>query len=207
MKTLLVIVPPFLFVSTPLSAASADIPGGLKYDRLAAFHERGGDARSYGVSGQALLGGRFLVGGQASEESFPTLGDISGRSTGFTLGYKFTEATGDFLITVTRSQNRAGGVAGAVTWELDGEATTLGLTWRQRLSDTLEGFVGYGHTSHRETSRATLGGIVTSSRGRGQEGALNLALRFNATANADVTAGYAIVTGGNVWSIATGYNF
>lgn len=207
MQTLLVLVPLFLLASAQVIAAPANIPGELKYDRLAAFHERGGDVRSYGVSGQALLGGRFLVGGQASEEAFAAMGDISGRSMGFTLGYKFTEATGDFLITVTRSQTRASGVAGAVTWELDSEATTLGLTWRQRLSDTFEGFVGYGHASRRETARATIGGGVTSSRGRDYAGALSLALRYNATANVDVTAGYAIVSGGNVWSIATGYNF
>ena len=207
MKTLFVIAPLFLLASAQVVAAPANIPGELKYDRLAAFHERGGEGRSYGVSGQALLGGRFLVGGQASEESFPSLGDITGRSTGFTLGYKFTEATGDFLITVTLSQIRASGGAGAVTWELDGEATTLGLTWRQRLSDAFEGFVGYGHTSRRETARATIGGVVTSSLGRDYEGALNLALRYNATANVDVTFGYAIVPGGNVWSIGTGYNF
>lgn len=207
MKTLLVLAPLFLLASAQVIAAPDNIPGELKYDRLAAFHGRGGEVRSYGVSGQALLGGHFLVGGQASEETFAALGDISGRSTGFTLGYKFTEATGDFLITVTRRQIRASGGAGTATRELDGEATTLGLTWRQRLSAAFEGFVGYGHTTRRETTRSTIGGVVTTVRSRDYEGALNLALRYNATANVDVTLGYAVVPGGNVWSIATGYNF
>ncbi len=207
MKTIPVRAPLFLLASAQVIAAPANIPGELKYDRLAAFHGQGGEVRSQGVSGQALLGGCFLVGGQGSQETFTEFGDISGRSTGFTLGYKFTEATGDFIVSVTRSQVRASGGAGVATRELDGEATTLGLTWRQRVSDAFEGFVGYGHTSRRERTRTTIGGVATAASTRDHEGALNLALRYNATANVDVTFGYALVSGGNVWNLSAGYNF
>jgi hypothetical protein len=207
MKAILVLAPPFLLASAQVIAAPANIPGELKYDRLAAFYGGGGAVRSHGVSGQALLGGHFLVGGQGSEETFTEVGDISGRSTGFTLGYKFTEATGDFIVSVARSQVLASGVVGAGTRSLEGEATTLGLTWRQRVSDHFEGFIGYGHTSRRRTTRATVGGVVTSASTRDLEGAVNLALRYDAHANVDVTFGYAIVSGGNVWNLSAGYNF
>ncbi|NBX34649.1 hypothetical protein EBR16_04730 [bacterium] len=55
--------------------------------------------------------------------------------------------------------------------------------------------------------RSTVGTTVTTATAKDHEGAVNLGLRYDVDAHVDVTFGYGIVSGSNIWSVSTGYNF
>jgi len=204
---------PLLLSAVAVSAAPANIPAELKYDRVAVEYASGGDGRSYGISGEALLGGHFLLGGGVLENKFKQYGTTAGRSTGFKLGYKFTLGQGDLIASALYGQVQASGqipasgTTGAKSIALQGSETTYDLTWRQRINENYEFSVGYDYATSRQTLRSTLGTTVTNVATKDHVDSVNLGLRYNFSANLDVTLGYSFVSGGNVWSLSTGYSF
>jgi hypothetical protein len=199
---------PLLLAVATVSAAPSNVPAELKYDRLAFGYASSSDARSYGLAGEALLGGHILVGGGIADEKFKSLSGISGRSTDFQLGYKFTLGQGDLILSAGYGQIQASGSVGTSKLDSVGDSKSLGLAWRQRLNEAWEYSVGYTYSRTVQTLRSTnTNSVVTSATATDHDSAVNFALRYNLTANVDVTFGYTFVSGGNVWSLSTGYNF
>jgi len=199
---------PLLLTAVAASAAPANVPAELKYDRLAIGYASSSDGHASGITGQALLGGHFLVGGGLSDETFKGVAKLSGRSTEFQLGYKFTLGQGDLLLSAGFGQVQATGTSGTLKLDSVGESKSLGVTWRQRLNETWEYSVGYAYSRTEQTLRSTtLANVVTAATATDHDSVVNLGLRYNVGANMDVTLGYGIVSGGNVWSISTGINF
>jgi hypothetical protein len=198
---------PLLLAVATVSAAPATLPSELKYDRLAVEYSAGGDVRSYGVSAQALLGGRFLVGAVVGENKFKDLGTTAGRDTSAVLGYKFALPQGDLVASLGYGQVQASGLSGTKAIALQGDATTLGLAWRQRLNESYEYSVGCAYAGNRQTIRSTSGATVTTASASDHDTLVSLELRYNVSSNVDVTLGYTFASGGNIWSLSTGYNF
>ena len=196
-----------LLLAAVVSAAPSNLPAELKYDRLSVDYARGGDDRAYGVNGRALLGGCFLLGGGVSENRFKSLGTTAGRGTDLALGYVFALPKGDLIASAGYGQVQANGLAGTRTLALQAEASTYGLAWRQRLGESYELSLGYAYTADRQTLRSTVGTTVTTTTVKDHDGAVNLGLRYNVDAHVDVTLGYGLFSGSNVWSVSTGYNF
>jgi len=197
----------FLLAAAVVSAAPSNLPAELKYDRLAVEYAGGGDVRSYGVGGQALLGGRFLVGGAFSENRFKNLGTTSGRGADVTLGYVLPLAKGDLIATVGYGQVQATGQSGTKAIALLDDTTSLGLTWRQRISEVYEFSLGYGHATDRRTIRSTVGTTTTTTTPQGHEGSVDLGLRYKVGPHLDLTFGYTFVAGPNRWTLSSGYTF
>ena len=197
----------FLFAAAVVSAAPSNLPAELKYDRLAVEYAGGGDVRSYGVGGQALLGGRFLVGGAFREHDFKNLGTTSGRGADFTLGYALPLAKGDLIATVGYGQMQASGQSGTKAIALLEDTTSLGLAWRQQISEVYEFSLGYVHATDRQTIRSTAGTTTTTTTPQGHEGSVNLGLRYKMGPHLDLTFGYTFVAGPNRWTLSSGYTF
>lgn len=199
---------PLLLAVATASAAPTNVPAELKYDRLGVGYASGGDGHSYGITGEALLGGHFLVGGGVNDETTKGLVGLSGRSTEFQLGYKFTLGQGDLILSAGYGQIQSAGTSGTSKLDLAGDSKSLGLAWRQRLNEAWEYSVGYTYDRTAQTLRSTnINSVVTSATTTDHDSSVNLGLRYNVDANVDVTLGYCFVSGGNVWSISTGYNF
>lgn len=195
--------------SSAAFAQSSLNKSGLSYDRVSVGYSSSSDVRSFGVNASALLGDNVLVGGNYQDVKFKNFDSVSGTSTGFGLGYKFSLGSGDLVLSLGYAQIQAAGLSGATVVAAAGESTTLGLAWRQKISDSLEYGVSYVHGSTNVVSGGydLVSGASSSNGSSTNDDQLSLSLRYNLTKSFDVTAGYTFASEGNIWSLSAGYNF
>jgi hypothetical protein len=198
-----------LAASSAAFAQSSLNKSGLSYDRVSVGYSSSSDVRTFGVNASALLGDNVLVGGNYQDVTFKNFGSVSGTATGFGLGYKFSVGSGDLVLSLGYAQIQAAGLSGSTVIAAAGESTTLGLAWRQKISDSLEYGVSYvhGRTNVVAGGYDLVSGASSSNGSSTNDNQLGLTLRYNLSKAFDVTAGYAFASGGNIWSLSAGYNF
>jgi hypothetical protein len=209
MKNTTLLTLTLLAASSAAFAQSSLNKSGLSYDRVSVGYSSSSDVREFGVSATALLGDNVLVSGTYQDVKFKNFGSVSGTATGFGLGYKFGVGSGDLVLSLGYAQLQAAGLSGATVIAAAGEATTLGLAWRQKISDSLEYGVSYTYSRTNVVSGGydLVSGATASNGSSTNDSQLGLSLRYNLTKAFDVTAGYTFAKGSNIWSLSAGYNF
>jgi hypothetical protein len=201
-----------LLSAVAVSAEPANSPAVLKYDRLAVSYADGSGTsgtRSFGVTGAALLGDRFIVGGSVSTYKLKAL-DAAGPLVTFDLGYKFTLEQGDLIVTTRYGQaqvSRGFGANSANSADLQADEISTGLTWRQEINQSFEYSLGYSYVITNVIINAPIGGARTRFSREIFDSVGSLGFRYNVNANVDISLGFSFGSGKQTWSLSTGYNF
>jgi len=195
-----------LLSAVAASAESANSPAGLNYDRLAVSYANGSGTRSFGVTGAALLGDRFIVGGSVSTYKLKDL-DAAGPLVTFDLGYKFTLEQGDLIVTTRYGQVQVSSGFGANSADLQADEISTGLTWRQAINQSFEYSLGYSYVITNATVNAPIQGARTRFTREIYDSVGSLGFRYNVNANVDISLGFTFGSGEQTWSLSTGYNF
>jgi len=126
-----------------LAAASAEAQtktgnSGLPYDRISVVRSFGSDVHSTGVVGSVQIWD-FLLGADHTHSSYSNLGTVTGKRTGFNLGYLVGTGDADLILSVNYANSDGSGtLANGTAATVDADTFGVGVAWRQRINASLD---------------------------------------------------------------------
>ena len=190
------------------AAARTPNPSGLVYDRVGIGYVQNDAYDGIQLSGAAILGEGFLVGGSYSNiDGRKDFAGVDGEYSRFHIGYVFYVGAGDIIVTAGYGQGNMYGDAAVVVQD----EMALGIAYRQAIAAGLEFSVGYSRIDSTVAAVVDLGGgIIGLDALEEDANVFTLGLRYNFSRQFDLTATYSFQkdeVGGDMLAISAGYNF
>lgn len=197
---------------TPAFAQTAAVAptNKISYDRVSVGYSSNNVSTGMSLSGTALLGSSFLIGGSYTDVNYKNnLDGVSGKSTGFGIGYKLSAGPGDIVLSLGYAQLQAAGVVSSTVVAAAAEQTSYGIGYRVKLNSAVELSADY---TRRKVN--TVSGLYDLSTGQsasqGTSESYNdfgVSARYYINKSFDITAVYTFSSSVNTWSLSAGYNF
>lgn len=202
-----------------LTAASAQAQtktgnSGLPYDRISVVRSFGSDVHSTGVVGSVQLWD-FLLGADYTRSNYSNLGTVTGKRTGFNLGYLVGTGDADLILSVNYANSEGSGtLTGGTAASVDASALGFGVAWRQRINASFDYTFSYGHSRTQYEAGYSFSGLALAGKATDSTDNVGLSLRYAFNKSVDFTLGYSHSLGGgglagdkNTWSVALGWFF
>jgi hypothetical protein len=202
-----------------LAAASAEAQtktgnSGLPYDRISVVRSFGSDVHSTGVVGSVQVWD-FLLGADHTRSTYSDFGSVTGKRTGFNLGYLVGTGDADLIFSVNYANAEGSGQLNngtAVT--VDASTLGFGVAWRQRINASFDYTFSYGHSRTQYEAGYSFSGLALAGKATDSVDNVALSLRYAFNKSIDFTLGYSHGLGGgglagdnNTWSVALGWFF
>ena len=202
-----------------LTAASAEAQtktgnSGLPYDRISVVRSFGSDVHSTGLVGSVQVWD-FVLGADHTRSTYSNLGTVTGKRTGFNLGYLVGTGDADLILSVNYANSDGSGtLTNGSAASVDADTFGLGVAWRQRINASLDYTFSYGHARTKYKAGYAFSGLALPVSTPDSSDNVGLSVRYAFNKSVDFTLGYAHSLGGgglagdkNTWSVALGWFF
>ena len=197
---------------TPAFAETAAVAptNKISYDRVSVGYSSNSISSGMSLGATALLGSNFLISGGYSDIDYKkNLDGLSGKSTGFGIGYKLNVGPGDIVLGLGYAQLQAAGVVSTTAIVAAAENTSYSIGYRVKLNSAIE--LSADYTRSKINTVAGAYDLSTGqSAGEGTSESYNnfgIGARYYINKSFDITAGYNFSSSFNTWSLSAGYSF
>jgi len=202
-----------------LTAASAEAQtktgnSGLPYDRISVVRSFGSDVHSTGLVGSVQVWD-FVLGADHTRSTYSNLGTVTGKRTGFNLGYLVGTGDADLIFSVNYAKgNGSGRLDDGTSVAVDADMLGCGVAWRQRINASLDYTFSYGHARTKYKAGYSFAGLPVAANTTDSVDNVGLSVRYAFNKSVDFTLGFTHGLGGggvvkdkNTWSVALGWFF